>query len=101
MAAVDGQYIDELRSAATNTIDKSIPEILQHLFDNFSDVTTHDVMQQEEKVRNFYWNIVEPPMVFFHAIDELQLLSKAAGVPKTQQQLTNLGLDIIQKKGRP
>ena len=49
VAAVDGQYIDELRSAATNTIDKSIPEILKHLFDNFSDVTMHDVMQEEEK----------------------------------------------------
>ena len=48
VVAVDGQYIDELRSPTTNTIDKSIPKILKHLIDNFSDVTTHDVLQEEK-----------------------------------------------------
>ena len=50
VASKDGQYIDEFRNVTTNTITKTIPEILQHLFDNFSDVTSYDILQAEDKI---------------------------------------------------
>ena len=99
VAAIDGQYIDELRNENTNTITKTIPQILQYLFENFSNVTLQDVAREETKLRDFFWNIAEPPMTFYHAIDELQILATAAQVPKTEEQLINIGLEIIQKTG--
>ena len=99
VASVDGQYLDELRDQTTNTITKTIPEILEHLFENYSDVTSQDIIQAEDKIRQYFWNISEPPMCFYHLIDDLQLLSKAAKIPKTDMQMINYGIDIIQKTG--
>ena len=99
VASIDGHYIDELRNATTNTITKTIPEILQHLFDNFSDVTSHDIQQAEDKIRQYFWNIAEPPMSFYHLIEELQTLATAAKIPRTETQMINYGIDILQKTG--
>ena len=99
VAAIDPQYIDEVRDKTINTITKSIPEIQKYLFDNFADVDSTEVAKEEEKLRNHYWNISDPPMAFFDAIDGLQLLATAVNIPKTQQQLITLCLDIVQKTG--
>ena len=64
VAAIDKTYLDELRNVTTNTITEIIPEIFTYLFDNFADVTSHDVTKEESKVNNLYWNISDPPMSF-------------------------------------
>ena len=38
-------------------------------------------------------------MIFFSLIDDLQLLAEAANEPRTEQQLMNHGLEIIQRTG--
>ena len=97
VAAVDDQFLEELKDEQTNNIDKSIPEILAYLFANFADVTLVDVKREEEKVKEHFWNISEPPMSFYTIIEDFQKIATAAGVPRTEKMLINYGMDIIQK----
>ena len=99
VASVESQYIDELRDGLTNTINKSIPEILDYLFSNFATVTAKDVSREEEKVKTYHWNISEPPMIFFNMIEDLQTLAEAAKIPRTEEMLISHGLEIIQRTG--
>ena len=99
VAAIDKAYLEELRDETTNTITKTIPEILTYLFTNFADVTSDEVNKEEEKVVNHFWNLSDPPMSFYTLIEDLQLLSTAAKIPRTNEQLVALGVNIIQKTG--
>ena len=99
VAAIDKQYIEELNHPTLNIITKPIYDVLTYLFDNFADVTASDVSKEEEKLRTYYWNVTEPPLIFYTLINDLQTLAKAANETKTDQQLINLGLEIIQKTG--
>ena len=62
-AAVDKQYIAELRDKSTNNISYTIPEILAYLFENFADMDVEDVEKEVETLNQMYWNINHPPMV--------------------------------------
>ena len=99
VAAVEDQFLDELRDEASNDIEESIPDILKYLFDNFGDVGSADVQREEAKLKAFHWNVVDPPMGFFTMIEDFQVLATAAGLPRTDEMLINYGLEIIQKTG--
>ena len=99
VAAIDPPYLEELRNEETNTITRGIPEILQYLFDNFATVTIEDVKAEEAKLSEFHWNIADPPMVMYKVIDDLQKMAVAAKLPKTEEQLVALGVELIQKTG--
>ena len=87
VAAVDQEYLQELRDDVTNTITKTIPEIIAHLITCYGDVDPMSLMEQEDKVRNLIWNINDPPVNMFNMIEYLVKLTKAAQMPKTQAQI--------------
>ena len=65
VASIDSNYLNKLRDETTNTIIKSIPEILQYLFDNFADITPQDVSKAEDKLNKLHWNINDPPIFLY------------------------------------
>ena len=69
--AIDKQYINEFGNIMTNTINKTIPDILVYIFNNFPDITSSDVAKEEQKVNNNYWNFSDPPIFFYNIIDDL------------------------------
>ena len=99
IAAVEDQFLNELKDEASDDIENSIPEILNYLFENFGDVNSADVQREEAKIKAYHWNVTEPPMGFFTLIKDFQVLAKAAGLPRTDEMLINNGLDIVQKTG--
>ena len=99
VASIDKVYLEELRDETTNTINKTIPEILTYLFTNFADVTSDDINKEEEKVINHFWNLSDPPVSFYTLIEDLQRLSTAAKIPRTNEQMVSYGINIIQKTG--
>ena len=54
-------------------------------------------MEQEDKVRNFIWNINDPPVNMFNMIEYLVKLTKAAQMPKTQAQIVKPGAVLGQE----
>ena len=99
VTAIDNHYLDELRDDSTSTITLSIPVILRYLFSNFARVTSKDVTKEEQRIKSYYWNLEEPPMIFYKMIEDLHRLTEAAGLPRTQEMLIDYGLEIVQRTG--
>ena len=98
VASVDSMYLRELRDG-TNNISRSIPDILEYLYDNFADVTAEDVNKEEAALNQLHWNVVDPPMVFFTAVEDFQKLATAAGLTRTESMLIAIGENIIRRTG--
>ena len=88
-----------MRQKGTSAITKSIAAILSHLFDTYVHLTSDDLKAAEEKVQIYFWNIAEPPNVFYKLIEDLEDIAEAAALPKSTAQLINFGLDVIRKTG--
>jgi hypothetical protein len=96
---IDSDYLKELNNEITSTITLTIPEILNFLFVRYGEVNHQQVVNEEEKVKNFSWNLTDPPVVIYNLIENLQTLSEAANQPKTANQLLNYGLQIVRSTG--
>ena len=46
---------------------------------------------------SFYWDINDPPVTMFNKIEDLANLAEAAGMPKTDAQIVNYGINLIKK----
>ena len=97
VAAVDAEYLKELRDPDTNSINMDIPDILDHLFVRYGFVTPEALATEEASMATFYWDLRDPPVIMFNKIEDLIGLSAAAGMPKTEAQIINYGLGIIKR----
>ena len=97
IAAVDANYIKELRNPMTDQITLSIPEVLQFLVTRYGVVDSRRLQQEEDRVRNFSWNISDPPVVLFNIIEDLEIIAEAAQNAKSNIQLVNYGIDIVRE----
>ena len=97
VAAVDTEYLKELRDPTTNSITLHVYEVLEHLFTTYGQVSAEVLAMEEASMNAFYWDLNDPPTVMFNKIEELQNLSTAAGMPKTEAQIINYGLAIIKR----
>ena len=85
---VEKDYIKELYyNPIISTVTMTIPEVLTFLFTRYGEVDNQRVIKEEDNVKNFTWNIVDPPVVLYNLIKDLETISKAANVPKTVNQL--------------
>ena len=55
--AVKGEYIDNLRSPVTNTIDMDVPTILAHLFRNYGYVTPEVLAENTATVKKMQYSV--------------------------------------------
>jgi len=94
-STIDNDYLKEHRDEVTNTITMSIPDALAFLFRCYGKADSDKVSTEETKVTEFSWNIVDPPVCIFNLIEGVRSVANAAGVPKTEAQLINYGLDIV------
>ena len=94
-ATIDGKYIKELKNTLTDSITRPIHEVLTFLITRYGNVDSRRLAQEEEKVRNFSWNIIDPPVVIFTLIEDLETIAEAARNAKSDTQLLNYGLDIV------
>ena len=95
--AIDDLYLEELRDPTTNTILLGIPEILEHLFNNYGDIDADAITEKETEIRNMTFTISDPLSKLYKQIEDLDQLSTAAGAPYSQRQLTNIAIHIIKK----
>ena len=81
VAAVDEDYLKELRNEHTNAITLTIPEILSHLTTTYGQVDSSDLRKQEEQLTLFHWNANDPPAEMYNLVENLVKASIAAGMP--------------------
>ena len=99
VAAVDSEYLKELRNETTNTIAMSVPEVLEHLFTHYGQVDSDVLDKGEQRLRNFVWNLNDPRTKIFKKVEDLVSLAQAANLEKSPQQTIGFGLDLIRRTG--
>ena len=60
-------------------------------------VDPEKVADEEAKLMNYYWDPAEPTVVMYNKIDDLINLAAAANLPKTNEQIVNIGIHLIKK----
>ena len=98
--AVPDGYLTALRNRQTNTIDGSIPVIMDYLFSNHGRVTPAMLHAEEKEVKEMFYDPAHPIDVIFNKVEDLSDLSAAARADFTEQQLINIAYVIITKTGK-
>ena len=93
--AVDDAYLTALCNRQTNTIDATIPVILDYLFNYHGRVTPVMLQQEEKEVKEMFYNPTHPVDVIFNKVEDLLDFSIAAHADYTKQQLINIAYVII------
>jgi len=98
--AVDDSYLTALRNRQTNTIDVSIPVILDYLFSNNGRVTPAMLHHEEKLVKEMFYDPTHPVDVIFNKLEDLSDLSAAARANFSEQQLINIAYVILNNTGK-
>ena len=98
--AIDDAYLTALRNRQTNTIDVSIPVIIDYLFSSHGRVTPAMLHHEEKTVKEMFYDPTHPVDVIFNKVEDLSDLSVAARADFTEQQLINIAYVIINNTGK-
>jgi hypothetical protein len=99
ISTIEPRFIKELKNVHTDSITQSIHQGLTFLITRYGNVDSRRLKQEEDRVRHFSWNIIDPPVVLFNLIEDLEIIAEAAMNEKSNTQLVNYGLDIIRDTG--
>ena len=91
VSAIEPKYLRALRQPGTHRLQKTIPEILTHLFETYRDVTPQDLRKTSEtsltlRVENLSYPRSEPVDTNFAEIDDLASIAEIASSPITAAQ---------------
>ena len=88
-------YLKRFRNRQTNTLTASIPDILEYLFQNYGDISDTDLSEAEKSLKEKMFDITQPMIVLYNAIQDLQDLAIAANNAYSDKQLVAIGIQII------
>ena len=89
--AIDDDWFDALRNPVSNTITSTIPEIFEHLFRLYGDVSCDKLEERHDEVKTLTWD----PMThgidsIYNAVTKLMDFADAADAPYSQAQIINI-----------
>jgi hypothetical protein len=93
--SIEPKFIKELKNPHTDTITQPIYDVLAFLMTRYGHVDSRRLKIEEDKVSTFAWNIIDPPVVIFSLIEDLEIIAEAANNQKSDTQLVNYGLDLV------
>ena len=95
--ATDPKFLTAIKDPVTHQITLSLPDIIDHLFDNYGDVTAEELRDLREQVEQLPYQPAEPVDTIFTKIDTLAEVAKIAKRALTEQQKINIAYLILQK----
>ena len=98
VAAVEPKYLRALRTPGTNKLNHTIPEIFNHLFDTYGDVTPSELRDLQARVEGLTLPPSEPVDSIFSEIDDLAAISEIAKAPMTATQKINMAYILFSKQ---
>lgn len=99
VTALDPMYLEAVRDRTSNTLTITVYEVMQHLFDNYGDVTPEVFQARETIVKSSTYDPLTPIDTLFKEIEDLVDLSGRAHVPMTPAQAVSIGYIILWKTG--
>ena len=99
VTAIEPRYLHALRSLGTNKLTQTIPEIFEHLFSIYGNVTPQDHRELTARVEGLIYPPQEPVDTIFGEIDDLATIATYAKAPLTDFQKVNMAYIYFQKCG--
>eukprot|EP00957_Ditylum_brightwellii_P096956 7384025-Ditylum_brightwellii.AAC.1 len=76
--AIDPKFLTVISYPVMHQITLSIPDIIDHLFDDYGDVTAEELRELQEQVEQLLYQPAEPVDTIFIKIDTLARVAKIA-----------------------
>eukprot|EP00957_Ditylum_brightwellii_P140614 10712414-Ditylum_brightwellii.AAC.1 len=95
--AIDPKFLTAIIDPVTHQITLSLPDTIEHLFNNYGDVTTEELRDLQEQVEQLPYQPAEPVDTIFTEIDMLAEVAKKAKRPLAQEQKIDIAYLILQK----
>ena len=95
--AIEPKFLRALRTSGTNKLNRTIPQVLTHLFETYGDVTPHDLRELTSRVESLTFPNTEPVDTIFGEIDDLAAIADIAGAPISATQKINIAYIHFQK----
>ena len=89
-----------LQSPITRKIDKTIPQIFAHLYNNYGNVNSDELLDLKDETPTLTFNVKEPVDTVFTAVNKVAKIALIANSPLSDQQKIDMGY-IILKKAKP
>ena len=83
MAALEPNYIENLRNTNSNFVIISVHGVLTHLFMKYGKVSAEYVVDIDQKVTTLQYDVSDPLVTVYNEIEELARLATAASNPYT------------------
>lgn len=95
--AVEPKFIDFLKNEDTDLIEDDIPTVLAYLFSNHGKVPTSVVKEKEQEVLATPFVPSDHMVTIYRPIEQLKTLAEIAGIPYTETQIVDFGVQLIKK----
>lgn len=103
--ALPDLYLKPFRDPISNKITTPLRTILTTLFQTYGAITDEELEDKEDALRARIFDITQPMIHLFQAVEDLQTLATASNATYTDRQLVKLGLKLVKnmqdlEKGR-
>ena len=93
--ALPDLYMRSYRNEHTNTITTNIPTLLEHLFTTYGSIELEELQEKVDTLRQKVFEILEPLIVIYNEVNEIQELATASGNTFTPKQLIAIVIQFI------
>ena len=94
LGAVDPMYVDSLRNMHTGFTAVSTLDIMTHLYDNYGQISTMDLDDNEKRMKTKY-DPAHPMDVLFKQIDDSVEFAATGNAPFTARQIVNTAFLLV------
>ena len=89
-----------MQNRQTNSISLTIPEIIQHLYGTYGNVTLKTLKDYEDRVKGMVFDPIQLIDDVFNAVMDLMDYSEATRAPYSQHQSINIAYIILKRPGK-
>ena len=93
--ALPPHYLKGYRNVHSNKISTPLRDILADLFTTYGAITEEQLTEKEMSLRAHIFDITQPLVELYNAVEELQEIAIASQSPYTDKQLVALGMKLI------
>lgn len=92
-------YLEAYRNESSNQITTPLVNILAERFTTYGAISEEELDEKEHVLKARIFELTQPLLHLYAAVEELQQLASASANPYTSKQLVNLGLHLIRSMG--
>ena len=98
IAAVDPLFLQTIRQQYVGFANRSLREMLQHLYDTYADISAENLEENDKKMRE-PWDPNAPFEELIKQIKDAVDLADHAGAPYSQEQIVNTAYNLVERTG--